>query len=103
MIKTLDDWSIILEAKVLKIYAKEIKNWWFEVKKVKVEFPSKNPDYPNQVLLEQTGNKVSVVDSLQEWRKYKFYIDFLARDWNNTCFWRIQAWKIEDDDSELPF
>ena len=57
MIKTIEDWSVILEATVLKVYPTETKNWWFEDRKVKVEFPSKNPEYPNQVLLEQTGNK----------------------------------------------
>lgn len=46
MIKTIEDWSVILEATVLKVYPTETKNWWFEVRKVKVEFPSKNPDYP---------------------------------------------------------
>lgn len=103
MIKTTEDWAVILEANVLKVFSTETKGWWFEVKKVKVEFPSKSPDFPNQVLLEQTGNKIALCDNLQEWRKYRFYIDFSAKDWNETCFWRIQAWKVEDIDSDLPF
>lgn len=109
MIKSLEDGSIILEAKVLKVYPTEVKGWWFEVTKVKVEFPSKNPEFPNQILLEQTGNKASLAKSLQEWESYRFSIDFLARDWNDTCFWRVQARKVEplnewdDNDWNVPF
>lgn len=108
MIKTLENGTVVLEAKVLKVYPTIQKWWWFEVKKIKVEFPSGNEDFPHRVLIEQSWNKIPLADNLVEWKEYKFYIDFKTNDRKDTTFWTITAWKIEpleewDDNWNLPF
>ena len=37
---------------------------------------------------------------IYENKQYTFYVDFFVREWQDTAFFRVTAWKVENEGSE---